>query len=87
MAERRERLRFVPRPYDYCQLVQFYFCMMAKYWDMIGWRCGASDQSCFSISVTSLAICATLSATGCEVESVDKKVCTCTTNDMQVVNK
>ena len=46
-----------------------YFWMMNKYWDVIGWRWEASDQSFFSIRVTSWVISVTLITMGRGEES------------------
>ena len=46
---------------------------MVKYCDVIGCTCGASDQSCCSIWVMSMAIFATLSTKGWGVGSSEEE--------------
>ena len=50
-----------------------YFWMMKKYWDVIGWRWEASDQSFFSIWVTSRVISVTLIIMGRGEESKERE--------------
>ncbi len=47
-----------------------YFCRMVKYCEVIGWKRGASDQSCFSNCTTNWAVSVTLSTRGLGAESV-----------------